>query len=482
MPARILVSWVAWYTDFIHDPESSASLNGPNYSLHQSYYTPEKHLKHILLSSGEEGEARSLMLAGKLEKDFPEHTIELIYLNLMDPLDFQEIKARATYALQPYQKYPLDVLISTGTTPMRMSWLLLKLEKNEFDIHMVQSLDPLLATNSQAHCIDLQLETSDFAYRLELIRKQTAEQSPVGNLYQNDAIKAVYQQARQLALHPHASGIIGGESGSGKEKLAQYIHKESARHQHPFIAINCAGIGQDILESRLFGYRKGAFTGAEEDRKGFFEEADGGTLLLDEIGDMPSYVQQALLRVLETKCIQRVGESRERKIDVRILAASHRDLWARCEQGKFRRDLFFRLAEVELQLPSWNSFSYKDREACLHQMNLQHAQQSQRRPLKMTPELLVWFSTWTFSGNFREIKQLLSRFYILCQEEEVGLEYLPLRYRHHTQSDLTLASMRAIHIQKVWAYCDHNISRTARSLGIAVNTLKKDLRSYGLLP
>lgn len=480
MPNRILISWVAWYTDYDRNPDIQIAKTGPNYSLHQTYYDSSRHLKHLLLSSGDTGEVRSALLLQKLKKDFPSHEIELHYMDLSDPLDFQEIKAMAMEALRPYQSHPLDVLISTGTTPMRMSWLLLKLEKNGLNIQMVQSLDPLLSPTHEAKCIDIELATSDIAYRLEVVRQEDAKEGTEPILFKNEAIRKVYEQARHIALHPDASGLIGGPSGSGKELLARYIHEQSARRHAPFVAINCAGLGQDLLESRLFGYRKNAFTGALEDRRGFFEDAQGGTLFLDEIGDMPLYVQQALLRVLENKSIQRVGDSKERKVNVRILAASNKDLWTLCEQGKFREDLFFRLAEVELQLPSWNTFSKMDRENCLRQMISLQAKQMGRKPLQPTEELMAWFCAYDFTGNFREIRQLLRRLYILCPHEQPDLSLLPSRYGSQSKANLSLQHMREIHIRKVWNYCDHNISRTSQCLGIAINTLKSDLIKYGL--
>ncbi|MBK7970965.1 MAG: sigma-54 factor interaction domain-containing protein [Bacteroidetes bacterium] len=175
---------------------------------------------------------------------------------------------------------------------------------------------------------------------------------PDEEYYISDSIKPIYDKALKIAHTYDITALILGQSGTGKEHLAKFIHDNSARKEKNYLAFNCAGMSDQLLESRLFGYKKGAFTGAEKDTPGLFHEADKGSIFLDEIGDISPYMQQALLRVLQQKEIHPVGGSPE-KLSVRIICATNQDLAKRCKEEKFRWDLFYRLAVGELHLPSF---------------------------------------------------------------------------------------------------------------------------------
>ena len=220
-----------------------------------------------------------------------------------------------------------------------------------------------------------------------------------------------------------ANVLILGESGTGKEEVARSIHECSSRSKHPFVAINCGAIPSELLESELFGHEKGAFTGAVSARKGRFECAEGGTIFLDEIGDMPKLMQVKLLRVLQERVIERVGGRSPIPIDIRVVAATHRDLSQAIIQGDFREDLYYRLNVFPIKIPairerlediSWLVYAIVER---LHQQG--HAS------IMLSPEMLAALSRYAWPGNIRELANLIERLSILYPHQRLGCEHLP---------------------------------------------------------
>jgi two-component system response regulator AtoC len=222
--------------------------------------------------------------------------------------------------------------------------------------------------------------------------------------------------------------LIGGESGTGKELVARAIHRLSPRAQGPFVALNCGAIPESLLESELFGHRKGAFTDAHRDRKGLFEEANSGTLFLDEIGELPLVLQVKLLRVLQEGEVRRLGDSQDIKVDARVVAATARDLVHEVSRGAFREDLYYRLNVVALQLPPLRGRREDIPILVEHFISRMNA----RMGLKVrstAPEVLRLFATYEWPGNVRELENAIERAIVLCNGEEIKLEDLPERIR-----------------------------------------------------
>jgi transcriptional regulator with PAS, ATPase and Fis domain len=243
--------------------------------------------------------------------------------------------------------------------------------------------------------------------------------------------------------------------------------------------VNCAALNDQLLESRLFGYRKGTFTGANEDRKGIFEDTEGGTVFLDEIGDSSPAVQMALLRVLQDHQVTRVGETKGKPVDVRVIAATHRDIAQRCQEGHFRWDLYYRLAVAELELPPLRQWESSEIEALLDYFLLKRQKDFRRpQPLKLTAEARKTLLVYTYPGNFREIEHLIERLYVFF-DTEVDYYDLPIRIRNpNPDSSLLLKDVERKHIERVYRYFNGNKSRTAQALGCALNTLKKKINQY----
>ncbi|WP_428851720.1 sigma-54-dependent transcriptional regulator [Imbroritus primus] len=235
------------------------------------------------------------------------------------------------------------------------------------------------------------------------------------------AIGAVHH-ALPLLARSMAPVVIGGESGSGKERAARAVHALSARAAKPFVAVNCGAIPETLMEAEFFGVTKGAFTGADTDRGGFFQSAHGGTLLLDEVADLPLPMQVKLLRVLQERRVRRIGASREEAVDVRIMCASHQDLAGLVAAGRFRKDLFYRLNVLQLRMPT-----LRERREDLPQLTTAilaqlAARYGDAQPRRLSPAALAALADYAFPGNVRELENLLERAYTYAQHEviEVG--------------------------------------------------------------
>jgi len=211
---------------------------------------------------------------------------------------------------------------------------------------------------------------------------------------------------------------ITGESGSGKEVAARLMHNGSARAEAPFVAVNCGAIPENLMESEFFGYKKGAFTGADSDKIGYLQAAEKGTLFLDEVGDLPLAMQVKLLRVIQEKRVRRVGDTQEEPIDVRIISATHRSLAEQVEAGQFRQDLFYRLNVIELKMPSLREVP-EDIPLMVNEVLERLARQSGTQPPKITEDAMVALRRYDFPGNVRELENILERALALCTDNQV---------------------------------------------------------------
>ncbi len=285
--------------------------------------------------------------------------------------------------------------------------------------------------------------------------------------------------------------LVTGESGSGKELVARTLHRLSARRDGPFEAVNCAALAEGVVESELFGHVKGAFTGAQGDRLGRFELADGGTLFLDEVGELPEPVQAKLLRVLEDGRVRRVGDTRDRQVDVRLVAATHRELGREVKEGRFREDLFFRLNVLAIRVPS-----LREREedlALLAEAFLARSSDAcGKRLRKLSTEALTLMRRYVWPGNIRELKNAIERMVVLSEREVLSPEDLPPEIRSGVSAaahadtvggkgyalSLSLDEIEERHIRAVLASLEGNRSQAAAVLGIDRSTLYAKLKKY----
>jgi transcriptional regulator with PAS, ATPase and Fis domain len=298
-------------------------------------------------------------------------------------------------------------------------------------------------------------------------------------------MRQVVDLARRIAK-VDSTVLITGESGTGKERIAHLVHEESARAAGPFIAINCGAITETLLESELFGHARGAFTGATHDRPGLFEAASGGTLLLDEVSEVSPAMQVKLLRVLQEREIRRVGENRSRPIDVRMLAASNRDLGQDVTAGRFRQDLFYRLKVVELRVPPLRE--RREDLLPLARVLLAEAAARLKRPIAgLSPRAADQLSRFEWPGNVRELENAMERAVALARGKRVDLDDLPEDVRLAVPGPATAGPVKALaeiekrYILAVLGRNGGNQTRTAAQLAIGSATLYRKLKSYGAL-
>jgi DNA-binding NtrC family response regulator len=292
----------------------------------------------------------------------------------------------------------------------------------------------------------------------------------------------------ETAAPSTASVLITGETGSGKEIVARTLHKLSPRASNPFVAINCSAIPESLMESEIFGHEKGAFTGAAERRLGCFELADGGTLLLDEIGEMPAPTQAKLLRVLEEHKIRRLGSKAETPVDVRVLAATNKDPEQAVAQGQLRQDLYFRLNVFHVHLPPLRDHK-EDLPLLIEHLLADINQKHSRAVRSVNSEVMELFKSYTWPGNIREVRNVLERAAIACDREVIGKQHLPTDFGRSLASSAQLSGIRfpvgttvdemeRELIVQTLAATNNNKTRAAELLGISLKTLHNKLKEY----
>ncbi|MDT3404763.1 sigma-54-dependent transcriptional regulator [Mucilaginibacter terrae] len=312
----------------------------------------------------------------------------------------------------------------------------------------------------------------------EQSQKVHGKQTLAGIIGNSKPITEAITLARKVAA-TDTTVLLLGETGTGKEVFASAIHYESQRRQMPFVAINCSSFTAELLESELFGYKAGAFTGALKDKKGLLEEARHGTVFLDEIGEVNLELQAKLLRFLENKTFIKVGDTQTTKVNVRILAATNRDLQAEAEAGRFRLDLFYRLSVFTISLPSLDE-RRGDIELLAKHYLKEFAGGLGKAPFKLSEEFSQALNRHHWKGNIRELKNLMERVVILADGDTLTPDLLPPGFNQETVSpdSLDLETVERRHIQKVLTHTNGNKTETARLLGIGLTTLYRKLDEY----
>ena len=342
---------------------------------------------------------------------------------------------------------------------------------------------PLLASKAVEKAI-LSRQLSELEYRLE------SKSSFAKMIGKSTAVNKLIELAKKVAV-TDTTVLLLGETGTGKELLAEALHLASRRRKGPFIPINCAAIPKDLQESELFGHKKGSFTGAHTDKKGYFEVADRGTIFLDELGEMSADLQAKLLRTLESRTINRVGETTPIPIDVRIVAATNRDLLEESKDSEFRKDLYYRLSTFNIEIPP-----LRDRKDDLALLALHFVQVNSEKMNKkmagMSKEFIEYLQNHSWPGNIRELKNVIERAVILAEGPELTPDTLPQELRNITtvpktstangSSDETfdLKTVEKNHILKMLNIVGGNKSEAAKKLDIGLATLYRKLKEYGL--
>lgn len=320
--------------------------------------------------------------------------------------------------------------------------------------------------------------------RLQQLEKQLGERHSFDKIIgKSIPLQKAIDLAKKVAP-TNTTVLLTGETGTGKEVFAQAIHQASDRSKQNFVAINCSAFSRELLENELFGHKSGAFTGATKDQKGLFEEAHNGTIFLDEIGEMALELQAKILRVLETGEFLRVGDSKAIKVDVRIIAATNRELEKEIESGQFRSDLFYRLSVFTILLPSLKERKNDIKILAEYYINF-FAAKSNRKALKISEEYLSALESNEWKGNIRELKNVIERSVILSDNDLLNVETLPLELQYRSAratqiSAFSMASVEKLHIQKILNHTAGNKAEAARLLEIGIATLYRKIEEYKL--
>jgi len=299
-------------------------------------------------------------------------------------------------------------------------------------------------------------------------------------------IKEAITLARKVAA-TDSPVLLTGETGTGKEVFVQAIHVAGLRKNKTFVAVNCSAFSKELLASEMFGYKAGSFTGAIKDKKGLFEEANNGTIFLDEIGEMEFELQAKLLRILETGEYIKIGDTKPTKVNVRVIAATNRNLQKEIEENRFREDLFYRLSVFPIQLPALRERT-EDIEILTRTFIDSFSAKLARRIKNVRPEYMEALNRHTWKGNIRELRNVIERSLIVCNDDELTLQDLPreILNEHFEElsekfaSDFEMAAMERRHISRVLQFTHGNKAETARLLKIGLTTLYRKIEEYGL--
>ena len=331
------------------------------------------------------------------------------------------------------------------------------------------------------------VEKARMNVRLEKLEKK------VGHTYSFDSVLGDSKALKDaVSLAQKVSGtdvpvLLTGETGTGKEVFAQAIHYNSKRAKQNFVAVNCSSFSKELLESEMFGHKAGSFTGALKDKKGLFEEADNGTIFLDEIGEMAFELQAKLLRILETGEYIKIGDTKPTRVNVRVVAATNRNLPEEITAGRFREDLFYRLSVFQIHLPPLRERVGDVR--ILAKAFVKDFSARLARPVtEITPAFLEALEQQPWKGNIRELRNVIERSLIVCESERLDVADLPLDIQntHYEQSDETtpgsfeLSAMERRHIARVLEYTKGNKTEAARLLKIGLTTLYRKIEEYGI--
>ena len=337
------------------------------------------------------------------------------------------------------------------------------------------------------------VERNQLARENRILRERVAREFGMGNLIgQGPGMRNVFQTVQKVA-ETDLTVLVRGESGTGKELVAQALHEHSARRGEAFVAVNCAAISAELVESELFGHEKGAFTGADARRAGRFESANGGTIFLDEIGDMAPATQAKVLRVLQERSFERVGGTEPIEVDVRVVAATHRDLEADVASGRFREDLYYRLKVVEIAMPPLRERP-EDLPALAGRFLEQVAARLERPTKHLAAEALAALARHSWPGNVRELRNVIEQAAVLSASDEIQAKELQIDSSRGASGDAVpvsdvpfgdakreaVAAFERSYLLR--ALRDHagNISRTAEAIGMVRQSLQQKIRELGL--
>ena len=401
-------------------------------------------------------------------------------MDIKSVIDLKEIYGKIEDLLLSHADEDITVFISPGTPTMQVAWYLSHMNLG-LKTKLVQTVSQQKAKKVGAELIEIDIEKSSIPTGVIIKEKRAAAKENTDYII-TESLKPIYDKALKVAQADNVTVLITGESGTGKEHLANYIHQNSPRRTKEFITVNCSAFSDNLLESRLFGYKKGAFTDAKEDTKGIFDLANGGCIFLDEIGDISPYMQQSLLRVIQQKEITPIGGA-PHKVDVRIISATNKNLPIQCSKELFRWDLFYRLSTVELKLSSLLERGEKEIKTLIeHLIKIKRKTFGREKKLEIDKSAIQSMVEYNWPGNVRELENVIESMYVF-NEQFADKNSLPDRlFESEDNRPLQWEYIEKEHIKKVLRIYRGNQNKVAEAIGYAINTLRTKLKGYNLNP
>ncbi len=444
--------------------------------------------KKIMIIDDEEGLCRMmatiLMEEGHAVRTFndPQEAVALFRPNIWD-LVISDIKMAGLNGMEVLQRIKaceaqIPVIIITAFATVEMS--IQALRKGAYDM-LTKPFEPdellFRVRNALNHN---QLLTENQKLRQELEVKFNFD-NIIGA---STALQHLLDKVKKVSIRD-TSVLISGESGTGKELIAQAIHHNSPRKEQPFIAINCGSIPESVMESELFGHKKGAFTGADTDKEGLFKAADGGTLFLDEIGNLPLNIQKTLLRFLQEQEFRRIGDTHSTKVDVRLISATNSELEKEIEKGSFREDLYYRLNVINLHLPPLRQRK-PDIPLLAAHFIVEQNKKFQTSIKGLSPETQHAASEYSWPGNIRQLKNVIEACITIETEKQISLttlaQFIEIDITSSNNSDYNsaLAHFEIDYLRQLLSSADGNIEEAAKKAGMNMATIYRKLKKYGL--
>lgn len=512
---RLLLTWSDRGVDGpppSHHKDRGSADRGPVLRLLE--HTERRHRYHrALVLTAARGEARAHGLAAEMAEQIA--SVEVRALSLEDPSDYAALFAQLSplvAELGPLAQagWQIDVLLSAGTPQAQTLWVIF-VKAEMLRARMLQVIPAAFVPKPHPKAIrEVQLDIEGFpeirGLREEVARLRAETRARRATVIaQSEPMRALMTRVGRVAPS-ELPVLITGETGAGKELIARALHEGSPRAAGPFIAENCGALAESVLASELFGHEAAAFTGAHKAHRGLFEQAHGGTIFLDEVGELSPQVQAMLLRVLQERALRRVGGERTIAVDVRVIAATHRDLAQMVAARTFREDLYYRLSGVLLRVPSLRERT-ADLPSMIRAFQGELSQGKAQRPLTITPAAMRSLAAYAWPGNVRQLRSEVHRWSVFC-DREVDVDDLspeivgaapppaarssappapaPAPAAGHLAAveplaEAVQAAERAA-IERALAVHAGNLARTASALKIERNTLKRKLRSFGLYP
>ena len=471
--ANILISWIAIRNDF---QGGELNTDGATISFHRNFWEYDK---HILLYDREAHDTKVDFLVNYLQRHYPKRIIEPRLLPINDVISLPEVKSKVEALLLEYWEEKIDIFFSPGTPIMQLVWYICHTTLG-LNTRLIQTRAPQFTESGKVEQVFIEVEKDSVPMSAILKERERKKTSKPYKL--TASIQPVYDNAYKVAQTDHIKVMIYGESGTGKENLAKYIHDSSPRKNRIFRAINCASFKDDLLGSQLFGHLEGAFTGATQKQIGLFEICDGGTLFMDEIGDISPFMQQSLLRVIQEGEILPLGSSKPAKVDVRIIGATNKYLPDLCKSGVFRGDLYYRLSVVELELPTLYD---RGKEELNEMINffLKSKKKSFRRSraLKLHKEARNALIHYPWPGNIRELENIIEGLYVFCEDLATKSDLPQKIIEIDPEISEKWEDVEARHFRRVYERYDRNKKDTYTALGCSPGTLDTKLKLTKLI-